>query len=183
MQLIGTLVSPSYVSFLKYIPPGIRSIPILCVLFIAGHLNAAAQEPVQPPSDKKIEDVFIARDDGNGKAGEIVKGFKTTDIPIYCVVMLSAADPVNVKMNLVAVKVGGVRAETKVVTAGYTTKQGQNRVNFTGRPEGQWVPGIYRIDVFVAGKLEQSITFEMHKPVDVPIVANTFDTLKPKKKN
>ncbi|MGH9821127.1 MAG: hypothetical protein ACRD43_13260 [Pyrinomonadaceae bacterium] len=108
-----------------------------------------------------IENLYVAKDDGTGKAGDAVNSFSTTDIPIYCVVMLDSATPVTVKMNFVAEKVPGVKAETKVVSVSYTTKDGQNRVNFTGKPAGNWVAGTYRADIFLDGKLAKNISFEI----------------------
>lgn len=109
----------------------------------------------QPPSG--IEEVYLAKDDGSGSAGEQVTEFDTTDIPIYCVVLLGSDAATVVKMNFVAVSVLGVKPETKVVTASYTTKKGQNRVNFTGRPEGKWTAGKYRVDLFLDGKKAREI--------------------------
>jgi hypothetical protein len=116
-----------------------------------------AQSPA-PPSPA-IEDVYLARDDGSGKVGDQAEEFRTTDIPIHCVVLLDNAGRVTVKMNFVAVKVAGVRPETKVVTASYTTTDKQNRVNFTGRPDGVWTAGVYRVDLFIDGKAAKSIEF------------------------
>lgn len=113
-----------------------------------------------------IEDIFLARDDGKGKAGEQVEEFVTSDVPIYCVVVLDTAEAVAVKMNFVAVKVAGVKAETKVVTASYTTKAGQDRVNFTGRPYDAWVPGRYRVDIFINGKSARGLEFDIKMPLD-----------------
>jgi hypothetical protein len=64
-------------------------------------------------------------------------------------------------MNFVAVSVTGVKAETKVVTATYTTKDGQNRVNFTGRPDGKWTAGRYRVDIFIDGKIAKTLEFQI----------------------
>ncbi len=64
-------------------------------------------------------------------------------------------------MNFVAVNVAGVKTETKVVTASYTTKDGQNRVYFTGRPDGRWTPGKYRVDLFIDGKPATNLAFEI----------------------
>lgn len=114
-----------------------------------------------PAATGGIEEVYLARDNGEGKAGEQVTEFTTTDIPIYCVVLLESEAKAVVKMNFVAVKVSGVKAETKVVTASYTTKEGQNRVNFTGRPEGKWTPGKYRVDLFLDGKPVRTLEFEI----------------------
>ena len=55
----------------------------------------------------------------------------------------------------------GVKAETKVVAASYTTKEGQNRVYFTGRPDGRWTPGKYRVDIFLDGKAATNIAFDI----------------------
>ena len=106
-----------------------------------------------------VEEVYLAKDDGEGKAGDQVSAFSTTDIPIYCVVLLESSKATVVKMNFVAVSVSGVKADTKVVTASYTTKESQNRVNFTGRPDGKWTPGKYRVDIFLDGKLAKNLEF------------------------
>ncbi len=122
-------------------------------------LGASAQtDPPVPPS---IEEVYLARDNGEGKAGEQVSEFSTTDVPIYCVILLDSNARAVVKMNFVAVSVSGVKPETKVVTASYTTNPGQNRVNFTGRPDGKWTPGKYRVDLFIDGKMARNVEFEI----------------------
>lgn len=122
---------------------------------------AAAYAQTDPSTPPTVEEVYLARDDGEGKAGEQVSEFRTSDVPIYCVVLLDAAGKVTVKMNFVAVNVSGVKAETKVVTASYTTKAGQNRVNFTGTPEGKWTPGRYRVDLFLDGKPAKNLEFDI----------------------
>jgi len=121
--------------------------------------GAIAQGDTARPSS--IEEVYLAKDDGEGKAGEQVTEFRTTDVPIYCVVLLESDAKRVVKMNFVAVSVSGVKPETKVVTASYTTREGQNRVNFTGRPEGKWTPGKYRVDLFLDGKIARNVEFEI----------------------
>jgi hypothetical protein len=137
--------------------------------------------PAAPPTG--IEEVYLAKDDGDGKAGEQVTEFRTTDVPIYCVVLLESADTTVVKMNFVAVNVAGVRAETKVVTASYTTREQQNRVNFTGRPDGNWTPGTYRVDLFLDGKKVKEVSFEIKGPIVNSAAAKNFqpaETPKPK---
>lgn len=108
-----------------------------------------------------IDEIYLAKDDGKGKAGEAATSFVTTDVPIYCVVQLDSTIPVTVKMNLVAANVPGVKAETKVVSTSYTTKDGENRVNFSGKPAGKWVAGKYRADIFVDGKFVKDLAFEI----------------------
>jgi hypothetical protein len=120
---------------------------------------AAAQTVENPTPQVGIADIYLAKDDGNGKAGEAATGFVTTDVPIYCVVQLDSSTSVTVKMNLVAVNVPGVKPETRVVSTSYTTKENQSRVNFTGRPAGRWVAGKYRVDVFVGNAVAVSKPF------------------------
>jgi hypothetical protein len=123
-----------------------------------------SQVPQTPAPDVAIKDVYLAKDDGSGKAGEPVTSFVTTDIPIYCVVLLEANKTANVKMNFVAANVPGVKAETKVVSTSYTTTEGQDRVNFTGRPAKLWTTGKYRLDIFLDGKFVRNLPFEIQKP-------------------
>jgi hypothetical protein len=132
---------------------------LFVAFFIIFSLSVFAQGDTPPVPT--VEEIYLARDDGEGKAGEQVSEFRTTDVPIYCVVLLDANGKVTVKMNFVAVNVAGVKPETKVVTASYTTKDGQNRVNFTGRPDGKWTPGKYRVDLFLDGKPAKTVEFEI----------------------
>ena len=129
---------------------------ILCLLAAAGSFAQSGQIPTPA-----VEELYLARDDGNGKAGEQVLEFNTSDVPIYCVVLLDSTGKVTVKMNFVAVSVAGVKPDTKVVTASYTTKDGQNRVNFSGRPDDKWTPGNYRVDIFLDGKIAKNVEFEI----------------------
>ena len=126
-----------------------KSIAFLLFIFISHVAAARAQEPAGSAQQVGVADIYLAKDDGSGKAGEAATGFVTTDVPIYCVVQLDAAVPVTVKMNLIAVKVPGVKPETRVVSTSYATKENQSRVNFTGRPAGRWVAGKYRVDIFI----------------------------------
>ena len=154
---------------------------LITLLFSLAVLSQAPQA-LPEPAVGKVEDVYLARDNGEGKVGDIVEDFTTRDTRIHCVVMLTSFDPTLVKMLLVAVKVPGVKPESKVVTAAYTTKQGQDRVFFSGSPDGEWVTGTYRIDIFVADKKERSVTFEI-KGSGVPAASTKFAPTKPAKRS
>jgi hypothetical protein len=108
-----------------------------------------------------IQEAYLAKDDGKGQAGSPAASFVVSDVPIYAVVQLDSAASATVKMNLVAADVPGVRAETRVVSTSYTTKNGEDRVNFSGRPAGKWTPGKYRADIFINGKLVKYLAFEI----------------------
>ena len=94
-----------------------------------------------------IQDVYLAKDNGKGEPGTAATVFAPTDIPIYCVVQLDATGSITVKMELIAENVPGVKAQSKVVSTTYTTKKGENRVDFNGRPSGKWVAGRYRSQI------------------------------------
>lgn len=138
-----------------------QAIKLIFAVFACVLLVASAQGQSDPPAKPVIEELYLARDNGEGRAGEQVSEFRTSDVPIYCVVLLETGQKVTVKMNFVAVAVSGVKPETKVVTASYTTKENQNRVNFTGTPDGRWTPGKYRVDIFLDGKPARNLEFEI----------------------
>lgn len=139
------------------------------ILFLAAFLmfslNVFAQTTQVLPQTEAVgvAEVYLAKDDGEGHAGDSATKFLTTDIPLYCVVELDSVKSATVKMNLVAVSVKGVKAESKVVSVSYKTNGNQSRVNFTGKPEGFWVAGNYRADIFVDGKFIKSQDFEIQK--------------------
>lgn len=145
----------------------------ILLLIVAACVAAGGQEPAVPSGS--VEDVYLAKDDGEGKAGEVASIFSPRDIPIHCIVVLAKPDPTTVRMNFVAVKVNGVKPESKVVSASFATSQGQDRVFFTGKPHGQWTAGVYRIDVFVNDRLEKSLSFEV-KGGAVPAASNFAPT-------
>ena len=146
---------------------------LLFMLLLSIAAFAQAPQALPEAAIGKVEDVYLARDNGEGKAGDIVEEFTTGDARIHCVVMLTGFEPTPVKMLLVAVRVPGVKPESKVVSAAYTTKQGQDRVFFSGNADGRWVPGIYRIDIFIADKKERSVSFEI-KGGSAPATSTKF---------
>ena len=121
-------------------------------------LTAVSAAPVDVPT---VAAIYLARDDGTGHAGDPATVFRPRDVPIYCVVQLKSAGPFDVRMDLLAVAVAGVKPGTRVVSARYTTRGREDRVNFTGSPQGVWVAGRYRADVFVNGKPAGRLEFEV----------------------
>jgi len=165
--------------FAKYlISQAAKTVAMAAILLL--QVGAAFGQDGQKPSQPLIEDVYLARDDGSGKAGDVVTAFAASDIPIHCVVVLNAASKVKVKMNFVAVAVPGVKPDTKVVSATYTTSERQNRVNFTGRPDGQWTPGRYRVDIFLGGRPEKQLEFNIRGTAVGPVASKFVPATKPK---
>lgn len=135
--------------------------------------------PAPAAEDLLHEEIYLALDDGNGRAGEISGSFLTTDIPIHCVVVLRSSQPVVVKMDLLVTDVRGVKSGTKVVSTSYSTKADQNRVFFTGVPDGKWIAGGYRADIFIDGKLVETLPFQIK---DAPSKLKPTVTVKNKQK-
>jgi hypothetical protein len=126
-----------------------------------------------PESDPGTAEIYLAKDDGKGKPGEPATVFSTSDSPIHCVVKLGDTTPVTVKMFLVAVNVSGVKPDSRVVSASFTTTDGQNEVFFNGRPHKVWFAGSYRADIFVDGKPFRSLDFVVTAP-KAAVKANSF---------
>ncbi len=129
-----------------------------------------------PESEMGAAEIYLAKDDGKGNPGEPATEFSTTDTPIHCVVKLGDTAPVTVKMFLVAVNVSGVKPDSRVVSASFTTSDGQNEVFFNGRPQKLWFSGTYRADIFVDGKPFRSLDFV----VTAPKAASKGSSLAPK---
>ena len=140
----------------------LRTIFVLLFCFLVS-FNAFGQ--IEPNSDEQVgvKEIYLARDDGNGKAGDRAESFLTTDIPIYCIVELNSSKSVTVKMNFVAVKTADWKPETNVATVSYKTNGAQDGVTFNAAPQSRWSPGSYRVDISINGKLAKSQSFEIQK--------------------
>lgn len=123
---------------------------LLCLL---GFFSVTAQTEKNDFVEGEVEALILAKKDSKGNIVEDVKVFSPTDIPIICYVDLTSAKPVTVKLNFIAVKVKGVRPNSKIVSVSYKTKNGEDSVEFEGKPEKLWVVGTYRVDILINGKL------------------------------
>lgn len=160
---------------------GILTVFCCLLLAVASQAQSAERPENVPPASADLEEAYLAKDDGNGKAGDPTNIFFTTDIPIYCVVQLTLPKSTTVKMNFVAVRVTGVKPETKVVTTSYTTKKSENRVNFKGKPYDSWSAGKYRVEIYLDDKLAKEMTFDI-KPASGSIEGAAAFQPKPKPK-
>ncbi len=135
----------------------------ILLLFSTFYCFTALAQTIPEPLFEGISEIYLAKDNGSGEAGEATDNFVTTDVPIYCVVLLATAQSSDVRMNLIAVNVAGVDAGTEVVSASFTTNGQHDRVNFTGRPEGIWIEGNYRVDILIDERLAGSKTLDIKK--------------------
>ena len=120
--------------------------------------NIEAQDRVDQPV---IAEIFLAKANIDGKAGDAAENFIVSDVPIYCVVRFVSPGVASVKMDLIAANVPGVKPGTRVVSTSYTTKAEEDRVNFRGRPHGLWVAGKYRAEIYISDKKVRNIEFDI----------------------
>ena len=137
---------------------------LLFYLLVSSGASVLAQAETNTGEEIGVETVSLARDNGDGKPGNIVDGFLTSDVPIHCLIDLTSSQPVTVKMNLVAVIAAGIKPGAIIVAVSYKTNGKQKSVRFNASPEGDiWVAGTYRVDVLLDGKLAKSLKFEIAK--------------------
>lgn len=136
-----------------------------CLFFSLNEFGQTAPDENKKEIKEEIgvEEISLARDDGNGKPGATTDTFITTDVPIHCFILLNSTKTVSVKMNVVAVKANGLKPESNVVTVNYKTNGTQNGINFNASPATIWAAGTYRIDVLIDGRRAKSLDFEIKK--------------------
>ncbi len=158
-----------------------KILAISCFVIFAA-LSASAQTFVEKEPLTGIVNAYLAKDNGKGKAGEPAGNFGTNDIPIFCVVKLDSMKAVTVKLILIAVDVPGVESESDVVTISFKTNGMQDRVNFEGRPQGKWVAGNYRADIYLDDKIAQTIEFDIAKTAAKVEALVPTEVIKPRSK-
>lgn len=141
----------------------LRFLLILLICFLSINVFGQTEENTQEkPAPQGVKEIVLARDNGAGKAGEVVTGFDEKDVPIHCLIELNSTTAVAVQLKLVAVKADGLKPGTNVVTINYKTNGRQSKVNFNASPgEDLWAPGSYRFDVLLDGKPAASQNFEI----------------------
>jgi hypothetical protein len=125
---------------------------LLLVTLAALTACSGSSEPV------KIDSVTLARDDGNGNAGEAVTSFKPTDHIFHATVKLNRIETgLKVKLSWIAVDAGGTK-DTEIDHAEFTSLAA-NVINGKIELPNDWPTGKYRLDIYLNDKLAQSVDF------------------------
>ncbi len=112
-------------------------------------------------SDVHVASIQLARD-SNGSAGEDVDSFAPADNPMHAVVRLSSKTAgTKVRVVLIAVSAATGDKNTKVAEIERETGVLQDELDTTFTLPRDWPVGDYRVDVFVNGKLDKSLTFRV----------------------
>ena len=106
----------------------------------------------------KIDGVLLARDDGNGKPGEIATSFKPSDRTIHGVVKLDHLENgLKVKFSWVAVAAAGSVNQT-IAEQEFSALTETTLYGILVLPQ-DWPTGKYRLDISVNDTLAQSVDF------------------------
>lgn len=106
-----------------------------------------------------ITDMELARDDGAGRGGQVVKGFRTKDNPLHCLVTLSRAEPgTRVRVVWTAVDAGGERGKTLASTES-VTRGGEIVCDGQLTLPREWPAGRYNVRATVNGKSTRTVDF------------------------
>jgi hypothetical protein len=109
------------------------------------------------PADIYIKSIWLALDDGMGKAGKMVSGFKPDNNPLHCVVRLSRAKVgTKVKFIWTAIDAGGMK-NYKIITLQYVTKPWEDLVDGQINIPSAWPSGKYKVEASIN---KQSISTE-----------------------
>ncbi len=136
---------------------------IILILSLSVFLSIGiqAQTDAKAETDVEITNLSLAKKDSDGNIIENLEVFSPKDVPIYCYIDLNSEIPTLVKMNVVAVKAKGLRANSQIISVSYKTKKGETGVSFDASPKNIWATGDYRVDILLNGKLNKSKEFKI----------------------
>ncbi len=111
-----------------------------------------------------IESMELARDDGAGDSGEVVKSFKTTDNPLHCLVKLSeAAAGTKVRVVWMAMDAAGAKDFDIAEPFEYTTGASEKEVDATVTLPREWPAGSYRVEASVNDQPPETLDFKIEQ--------------------
>ena len=145
----------------KTLPSGFVGLAVLCctVYAAASVASMGRAATVAQAAEVFITDVELARDDGVGRGGQVVRGFRVKDNPLHCLVTLSRPAPgTRVRFVWTAVDAGGERGKT-IATAEGVTRPGEIVCDGQVRLPREWPAGRYRVAVTVNGKFSRVVDF------------------------
>lgn len=120
-------------------------------------------EPIaQGGEEVFITDIEMARDDGAGRGGQTVRGFRATDNPLHCLVTLSRAQQgTRVAFVWTAIDAGGKRDEP-LASAEVVTGPREIVADGQLRHPREWPAGRYRVQATVNRRATRTIEFTIN---------------------
>ena len=143
----------------KNFPSGLVGLAVLCCAVCASVSAPAAGRATAAQAEVFITDVELARDDGAGRGGQVVRAFRAKDNPLHCLVTLSRpAAGTRVRFVWTAVDAGGERGKT-LASAESVTRPGEIVCDGQVSLPREWPAGRYRVAVTVNGKFSRVVDF------------------------
>jgi|SRR5579862_1479137 len=110
---------------------------------------------------QNITQLDLAKDDGKGKPGQIVKGFASSDNPIHCVIRIKTlSGPAVFTGTLIAVNAAKV-TNYPVATANLSASLGIDRLDFKFSLPRPWPGGSYKIEIKSKDKVLKDVSFDI----------------------
>ena len=108
-----------------------------------------------------IEDIHMAKDDGNGDPGEKTDSFAPSDRTIHCVTNLKTAKSgTQMKFSWWIVDADGTKNK-KIKDIDYTTGALENVVHGHLSLPQDWPAGKYKVQVYVNGDLDRTVFYSV----------------------
>jgi len=123
-----------------------------------GNKNAQVAES-DNGSGVAIKEIYMAKDDGNGKPGDHTNTFEPGDHTIHCVVNLNEAKAgTDMKFSWWIVDADGTQNK-KIKDIDYSTKTLENVIHGHLTLPQDWPKGKYKVQVYVNGDLDKTVNY------------------------
>jgi hypothetical protein len=120
-----------------------------------GNKNAQVAE-TETGSGAAIKEIYMAKDDGNGKPGDHTSTFEPGDHTIHCVATLNESKAgTDMKFSWWIVDADGTQNK-KIKDIDYSTKTLENVIHGHLTLPQDWPKGKYKVQVYVNGDLDKT---------------------------
>ena len=123
--------------------------------------NSSTSSEPDLGSGQAIEEIHMAKDDGNGKPGAETDSFEPGDRTIHCVTTLKSAKAgTQMKFSWWIVDAGGSKDE-KIKDIDYTTGALENVIHGHLSLPKDWPVGKYKVRIYVNGELDRTLFYSV----------------------
>lgn len=121
--------------------------------------NNNANTDAETGSGSAIKDMYMAKDDGNGKPGDHTNTFEPGDRTIHCVATLKESKAgTGMKFSWWIVDADGTQNK-KIKDIDYSTKTLENVIHGHLTLPQDWPKGKYKVQVYVNGNLDKTVNY------------------------
>ncbi|HVF49539.1 MAG TPA: hypothetical protein VNA19_05605 [Pyrinomonadaceae bacterium] len=107
----------------------------------------------------RIQNIYMAKDDGSGKYGAKTESFSPSDRKVYCVAELNDSTAgTRIKFVWYIVDAGGAQDE-KIKEIEYTTSALENKVNGHLTLPQDWPKGKYKVEAYINDNLDKTLDY------------------------